>query len=114
MTAAQTITGNQSESAREARHRAMIGSNANGTRSGNPVQIRDGPAAVRGVAPPPKTTGREAGKAAEEGAPSQKTFRAAAQPRTPRGRRIRVSTTHRSGGVALLACALAAPALARA
>ena len=44
------------------------------------MQIRDGPAAVRGVAPPPKTTGSRAGKVAEGGAPSQKTFRAAANP----------------------------------
>jgi len=40
------------------------------------VQVRDGPAAVRGGALPPEATGREVGKAVGEGAPSQKTCRA--------------------------------------
>src|SRR5205823_13697783 len=44
-----------------------------GERQGNPVQIRNGPAAVRGDAPTPHATGHTAGKAAREGAPSQKT-----------------------------------------
>ena len=48
------------------------------------MQIRDGPAAVRGVAPPSEATGSRAGKAAEGGAPSQKTFRAAANPNPSR------------------------------
>ena len=56
------------------------------------MQVRDGPAAVRGDALHAEATGLRAGKAAREGAPSQKTCRLAAT-RTPRGRRIRVSTS---------------------
>ena len=48
-----------------------------GERQGKPVRFRHGPAAVRGVARRHDATG-PAGKAAEEGAPSQKTFRAPA------------------------------------
>ena len=44
------------------------------------MRVRDGPAAVRGDAPAPNATGRRAGKAAREGAPSQKTCRS---PRNP-------------------------------
>src|SRR5258705_12626477 len=44
-----------------------------GERQGNPVQFRNGPAAVRGDAPASHATGPRAGKAAREGAPSQKT-----------------------------------------
>ena len=53
------------------------------------MRVRDGPAAVRGDAPPPRSHWPNAGKAAEEGAPSQKTCRAPHN-RTPRGRRIQV------------------------
>src|SRR3954471_2359184 len=56
-----------------------------GERQGNPVQVRNGPAAVRGDAPAPHATGPRAGKAVGEGAPSQKTS-ARRQTRTPRGR----------------------------
>jgi Domain of unknown function (DUF4430) len=44
------------------------------------VQVRHGPAAVRGVALRPNATGLEAGKAVGEGAPSQKTCRFAFHP----------------------------------
>ena len=47
---------------------------------GTPVQVRDGPAAVRGDASPPHATGPRSGKAVEKGAPSQKTCRS---PRNP-------------------------------
>ena len=56
------------------------------------MQIRDGPAAVRGDAPRRDATGPRAGKAAREGAPSQKTCRPPPI-RTPRGRRIRVKAS---------------------
>src|SRR5439155_2456085 len=70
---------------------------------GKPGEIRDGPAAVRGDAPRRTATGPRAGKAAEEGAPSQKTCRPP-RTRTPRGRRLRVKATlhsprRGSGGV---------------
>ena len=60
------------------------------------MQVRDGPAAVRGDAPAPNChwpPGREGGTG---GRPSQKTCRVAAT-RTPRGRRIRVSTFRHPG-----------------
>ena len=58
---------------------------------GTPVQVRDGPAAVRGDASPPRRHWAfEPGKAVEKGAPSQKTCRPP-RIRTPRGRRIRAS-----------------------
>ena len=66
----------------------LVSRRTTGERKGNPVQVRDGPAAVRGDAPAPHATGPRAGKAAREGAPSQKTCRRR-QTRTPRGRRIR-------------------------
>src|SRR5205809_1261958 len=68
-----------------------------GERQGNPVQIRNGPAAVRGDAPAPYATGPRAGKAAREGAPSQKTS-AAGNPKPLAEGRIRVSPTHRRRG----------------
>src|SRR3954471_22141946 len=71
-----------------------------GERQGNPVQVRNGPAAVRGDAPAPHATGLRAGKAAREGAPSQKTSAVGSiEDRTPRGRRIRVPQTHRRRGL---------------
>src|SRR5437762_9656053 len=74
MTAAQTRTGSQTVRSRD----LAIGGDASlrpqtGERQGNPVQVRNGPAAVRGDAPAPHATGPRAGKAAREGAPSQKT-----------------------------------------
>ena len=58
---------------------------------GTPVRVRDGPAAVRGDALPPRRHWvARPGKAAGEGAPSQKTCRPPPN-RTPRGRRIRCS-----------------------
>ena len=58
------------------------------------MQVRDGPAAVRGDALPPRRHWvARPGKAAGEGAPSQKTCRPP-QPRTPRGRRIRAPSHH--------------------
>ena len=44
------------------------------------MQVRHGPAAVRGEAPPPNATGLAAGKVVGEGAPSQKTCRFAFDP----------------------------------
>ena len=76
------------------------------------MRIRDGPAAVRGVAPSPETTGLRAGKVAEGGAPSQKTFRAAANPE-PLAEGGFVSRRLITLGAALaLVAALATPALA--
>ena len=68
------------------------------------MQVRDGPAAVRGDAPAPRRHWPRAGKAVQEGAPSQKTCRSPPT-RTPRGRRIRVQASlqlarRRPGGVA--------------
>ena len=48
------------------------------------MRVRDGPAAVRGDAPPPRRHWRRAGKAAREGAPSQKTCRAPHNPNPSR------------------------------
>ena len=48
------------------------------------MRIRDGPAAVRGDAPPPRSHWPRAGKAAREGAPSQKTCRALHDPNPSR------------------------------
>src|SRR4029078_10666995 len=63
---------------------------------GTPVQVRDGPAAVRGDAlPPPRHWVARPGKAVGEGAPSQKTCRPPPTTRTPRGRRIRAPHQHR-------------------
>ena len=62
------------------------------------MQIRDGPAAVRGVAPPSEDhwpRGREGGGG---GSPESEDLPRRRTIRTPRGRRIRVSTTHHSGG----------------
>src|SRR5213076_387308 len=61
------------------RHLAMIGSRPIGERLGNPVRIRDGPAAVRGDAPAPKChwpPGREGG---EGGSPESEDLPPAAQ-----------------------------------
>ena len=48
------------------------------------MRVRDGPAAVRGDAPRRTATGRRAGKAAQEGAPSQKTCRSPPNPNPSR------------------------------
>ncbi len=76
------------------------------------MKVWDGPAAVRGVASPPKTTGLRAGKVAEGGAPSQKTFRAAANPEPLAEGGFVFRRLIILAGIAALACALAAPALA--
>src|SRR2546423_7900522 len=74
MTAAHATTGSQTVTTRD----RAIAADASlrpqtGERQGNPVEVRNGPAAVRGDAPAPHATGPRAGKAAREGAPSQKT-----------------------------------------
>ena len=61
------------------------------------MQVRDGPAAVRGDARRGNATGRTGREGREGGAPSQKTCRAP-RSRTPRGRRIRASQTQHSLG----------------
>jgi hypothetical protein len=60
------------------------------------VQVRDGPAAVRGVALRRDATGRNGWEGGGGGAPSQKTCRPPRTHRTPRGRRIRVQAHPRT------------------
>ena len=95
--AAQTTTGSQSESARESRHGAMIGSprkrRAVREPGANPGRSRrcEGSCSSAGSHWP---AGREGGG---EGSPESEDLPRRRKPRTPRGRRIRVSTTHRPG-----------------
>src|SRR5664279_5808170 len=64
----------------------MIGSPAhNGERLGNPVQVRDGPAAVRGDAPLPRRHWPAGWEDGEGGCPESEDLSLAAT-RTPRGR----------------------------
>ena len=105
MTAAHATTGSQTVRSRDL---AIAVPDASlrpqtGERQGNPVQVRNGPAAVRGDASASHATGPRAGKAAREGAPSQKTSAAAAT-RTPRGRRIRAPTHRFPRGVRRSLC----------
>src|SRR3954469_20707870 len=77
ITAAQRTTGSQKVSARDlAIPRPMLVSGPQtGERQGNPVQVRNGPAAVRGDAPASKATGLRAGKAATGGRPESEDLR---------------------------------------
>src|SRR2546423_14965844 len=75
MTAAHMRTGSQTVRSRDLAIRGpmLVSGSQTGERQGNPVQVRNGPAAVRGDAPALHATGPRAGKAAREGAPRQKT-----------------------------------------
>src|SRR4051794_41716171 len=55
-----------------------------GERQGNPVQVRNGPAAVRGDAPAPHATGPRAGKAVTGGRPESEDLRPPANPNPSR------------------------------
>ena len=81
----------------------MIGSPRNGMRSGNPVRIRDGPAAVRGDAPRRQATGLRAGKAAKR-EPRVRRPTACRQPEPLAEGGFVFPTTHDPGGPGRLLC----------